>query len=69
MFSVFPTVTKCSFPKFGPSGTVATVDGLCLLPLNTVNEKFFVVLWCWFILLAVWTTVFLAYRTITILSR
>jgi len=69
MAKVFPTVTKCSFPKFGPSGTVATVDGLCLLPLNTVNEKFFVVLWCWFILLAVWTTVFLAYRTITILSR
>ncbi|RXG52790.1 Innexin inx2 [Armadillidium vulgare] len=36
---VFPKVTKCTFYKYGPSGTVERHDGLCVLPLNIFNEK------------------------------
>ncbi|KAB7504538.1 Innexin unc-7 [Armadillidium nasatum] len=37
MDEVFPKVTKCTFYKYGPSGTVQRVDGLCVLPINAHN--------------------------------
>ena len=48
-------VTKCTFHKFGPSGTVQKFDGLCVLPLNIINEKIYVFLWFWFVILAIVT--------------
>ena len=45
-------MTKCTFHKFGPSGTVQAFDGLCVLPLNIINEKIYVFLWFWFVTLA-----------------
>ena len=48
----FWQVTKCTFHKFGPSGTVQGFDGLCVLPLNIINEKIYVFLWFWFVILA-----------------
>ena len=53
MSRVFPKMTKCSFHKFGPSGTVEKFDGLCVLPLNIINEKIYLFLWFWFILVTV----------------
>ncbi|TRY63796.1 hypothetical protein TCAL_07934 [Tigriopus californicus] len=50
---VFPKVAKCTFHKFGPSGTIEKFDGLCILPLNIINEKIYVFLWFWFIILAI----------------
>ena len=54
---VFPKVTKCTFHKYGASGTVQTIDGLCILPLNIINEKIYVFLWFWFIGLALVTAI------------
>ena len=48
-------MTKCTFHKFGPSGTVQKFDGLCVLPLNIINEKIYVFLWFWFVILAITT--------------
>lgn len=50
---VFPKTTKCSFDSYGPSGTIQTNDGLCVLPLNIVNEKIYAFIWFWFVFLAV----------------
>lgn len=47
----FPKMAKCSFPKYGPSGTLMTLDAMCLMPLNNFNEKFFIILWFWYLLL------------------
>ncbi|XP_058805071.1 innexin inx2 [Phymastichus coffea] len=63
MSRVFPKVTKCTFHKYGASGTVQKFDGLCVLPLNIVNEKIYVFLWFWFIILSVLSGLSLAYRT------
>ncbi|XP_059051581.1 innexin inx2-like [Achroia grisella] len=52
MDQFFPKLTKCWLRKYGPSGTLQLRDRLCVLPLNIVNEKIFVVLWFWLILLA-----------------
>lgn len=36
--------------------------GLCVLPLNIVNEKIFVFLWFWFIALTILSAISLVYR-------
>ena len=43
---------KCSFFKYGPSGTVQTHDAICVLPINIINEKIYVFLWFWLIILS-----------------
>ena len=57
-------MTKCTFHKFGPSGTVEKFDGLCVLPLNIINEKIYVFLWFWFIILTVITGMQVIYRLV-----
>ena len=62
MNRVFPKQTKCTFQKFGVSGTVEVTDGLCLLPLNTMNEKIFVFLWFYLMLVSGITLILFMYR-------
>ncbi|CAB0018359.1 unnamed protein product, partial [Nesidiocoris tenuis] len=55
MIFIFPRMTKCTFYKFGVSGEVERHDAVCILPLNVVNEKIYVFLWFWFLILGVLT--------------
>ncbi|KPM07189.1 innexin shaking-B-like protein [Sarcoptes scabiei] len=66
MIRIFPRVTKCRFYKYGPSANIETIDALCLLPLNIVNEKIYIFLWFWFLLLALLTAALIFYRMIII---
>lgn len=50
---VFPKVTKCTFHKYGPSGSIQYHDIMCIMALNIVNEKIYLVLWFWYIFLFV----------------
>ena len=68
MAKVFPKVTKCTFHKYGPSGTIAKHDGLCVLPINIINEKIYIFIWFWLVLLASVTAAFLIYRTAVIIA-
>ena len=65
---IFPKVAKCTFYRSGPSGTIETFDGLCVLPVNIINEKIYIFLWYWLVILAIITTVYMGYRVISILS-
>jgi len=56
MSMVFPRVTKCTFHKFGPTGSLQRHDAQCILPINILNEKIYVFLWFWFIFLAILTS-------------
>lgn len=69
MARIFPKMTKCTFHKYGPSGLVRKFDGLCLLPLNIVNEKMYVFLWFWMIILAVLTGLSVLYRAAVVNSK
>ncbi|KAL1457331.1 hypothetical protein MTO96_043516 [Rhipicephalus appendiculatus] len=60
---------KCHFHKFGSSGNVETHDAVCVLPLNIVNEKIYVFLWFWFVLLAALTGALLIQRLLLASSR
>lgn len=67
MMKVFPRMTKCIFYTFGFSGSVQRHDVLCLLPLNILNEKIYVFLWFWFVILAILTFLVLLSRIAVIL--
>lgn len=62
MIYIFPRVTKCTFHKYGPSSTVQNHDALCVLPLNMVNEKTYILIWFWFVALAALLCGLVAYR-------
>jgi len=66
MARVFPKITKCTFHKYGASGTVEKKDGLCVLPQNIINEKIFLFIWIWLVFVAVVTGMFLLYRIATL---
>ena len=44
MIIIIDQVTKCTFHKYGPSGTVTRHDGLCILALNIINEKVIIII-------------------------
>merc|ERR1719402_1593737 len=68
MASLFPKTTKCEFHKYGSSGTVERVDGLCVLPLNIINEKIYVFLWFWFIIVSIITGIQVVFRAVLLCS-
>ncbi len=65
---IFPRMTKCTFHKFGSSGNIESHDALCILPINIVNEKIYIFIWFWFLVLTVLTTLVVFYRLIIIFS-
>nr|BDT62800.1 MAG: innexin [Metapenaeus joyneri majanivirus] len=64
MTIMFPKVTKCSFPMYGPSGSMEIQDLLCVLALNNFNDKIFLFLWFWLIFLSVVNTVGFLYHVL-----
>lgn len=55
MSRIFPRMTKCTFKKYGPSGSIQNHDAQCVLPINIINEKIYVFLWFWFCILTFMT--------------
>jgi len=68
MATVFPRVTKCSYFKYGPSGTVQTHDAICVLPVNIVNEKIYVLIWFWLIILSGLTVLSVMYHIFVLVT-
>lgn len=64
----FPKMTKCDFYTHSSAGQIDKSDAMCLLPLNILNEKVFLVIWCWFIFLITVSTLMVSYRTVVVLS-
>lgn len=69
MTFIFPRMTKCTYYDFGSSGDVQKHDALCLLPLNIINEKIYIALWFWFLVLAILTLLVIIYRLFAIVSE
>jgi len=62
---VFPTMTKCTFHTWGPSGNIQKFDHVCILYQNIINEKTYYFLWYWFIILAAITGTYLIMRMVS----
>lgn len=67
MSRVFPQVTKCTFHKYGPTGTIQKFDGICILPQNILNEKMYIFLWFWFWFIAIISALNFVYRILVIM--
>lgn len=65
--SVFPKVTKCTFHKFGQSGSIQVHDAICVMSLNIINEKIYTILWFWFLTLFFVTVLGIVWRMLTFL--
>ncbi|KAL7013374.1 hypothetical protein ACKWTF_015360 [Chironomus riparius] len=66
MVFVFPRVTKCIFHKYGASGSIQKHDSLCILPLNIVNEKTYIFIWFWYLILLTMLIGLVIYRLLII---
>jgi len=53
MCEAFPRVASCTFRKFGSGGRVSRYSALCILSLNIVIDKIYLVLWYWYMLITV----------------
>lgn len=69
LIRVFPRMTKCSFRKMGSSGDVEQHDALCLLSVNHVHEKVFIILWFWFLFLAISSILAIICRAMVLFSK
>lgn len=67
MVSVFPRVTKCTFHKYGPSGSIQKHDAMCILAVNILNEKIYIFLWFWLIILAVLSGCAIIYSALVVM--
>ena len=64
MSETFPKLTKCNFQLVGGSGSIETIDSVCVLPLNILNEKIYMVLWFWLALLTVASVLAFTWRVV-----
>jgi hypothetical protein len=67
MADIFPKITRCTMFKVGPSGSLENKEGLCLLPINVLNEKIYVFIWFWFSFMTVISTLNMVYRFVVVL--
>ncbi|XP_052758845.1 innexin inx7-like [Galleria mellonella] len=63
--AIFPKVTKCLFHKYGPSGTIQQHDALCVMALNIVHEKIYVILWFWLLFLFIASVLAVIWRAMS----
>jgi len=61
MCTVFPTVTSCTFHSVGTAAGEQKFNSLCILSLNIINEKVYLLLWFWFFGLTILTAVHLIF--------
>eukprot|EP00092_Neocalanus_flemingeri_P022211 GFUD01024090.1.p1 GENE.GFUD01024090.1~~GFUD01024090.1.p1 ORF type:complete len:359 (+),score=46.95 GFUD01024090.1:87-1163(+) len=64
---VFPKVVKCSMVYFGPSGDPVNNSGMCTLPINIINEKIYLVMWIWFLVLTLVTILCLLHQSLLLI--
>ena len=55
--TIFPKMTKCTLEMFGPSGSIVNFDGLCILPINVLNERIYIIIWFIFLPLLIFTII------------
>jgi len=47
MCEVFPKIAACRYHRYGMGGGVEDRHSICILGLNMINDKVFVILWFW----------------------
>lgn len=50
---LFPLAARCNYTTFGHSASIVNHDALCMMPQNVVNEKIFVFIYIWYIVILI----------------
>ena len=65
MCSVFPTSVRCDTTVAGVNGVGDELSDLCILGQNIMNQKIYLVLWIWFVVLFSVSACMIVYRVLT----
>merc|ERR1711944_159403 len=65
MCSVFPTTVNCQFSFFGVNGHPDKRSNICIMGQNIMNQKIYLVLWIWFVILFGVSATMFTYRIAT----
>jgi len=51
MCEVFPRIASCNYWRWGSGGRQQNINSICVLALNMINDKVFLIFWWWLYLL------------------
>jgi len=64
MCHTFPRIASCDYWRWGLGGKQENVNAICVLALNMINDKVFLILWWWFFIISIIGIFRLFYRII-----
>ena len=68
MCEVFPKVAACNYKRYGMGGREDGRNAICILGLNMINDKVFVLVWIWHCLLVVMGVIRVLTRSLQLCS-
>jgi len=68
MCTAFPRIASCNYHRFGTAGEQGNLNAICILALNIINDKVFLVLWWWFLVLVFLGVIRIVFRIVQINS-
>lgn len=60
----FCTTASCDYWRWGAGGKQENINAICVLNLNMINDKVFMILWWWFFFLVIIGFIRIIYRII-----
>jgi len=68
MGDVFPKVSMCAFDKYATGGSKMKVENMCVLSLNIINDKVYLLMWIWLWFLLAVTALNVFYRIVIVVT-
>jgi hypothetical protein len=62
----FPTEVSCTVPNVGAGGGTQDSNGLCILSQNIINEKLYLLIWFWMVILIFISVPWVIFRVCTL---
>ena len=66
--TTFPTEVSCTIPNIGAGGRGQRFNGLCVLSQNIINEKIYLLIWFWLLILSCIAVLHFLFRIATLFS-
>ncbi|XP_023325624.1 innexin inx2 isoform X2 [Eurytemora carolleeae] len=68
MCQTFPRVVSCTYFRYGGGGRQEALQALCIIALNIIIDKVYLVLWIWFVILLIFGSFRIIQRCLQTLS-
>ena len=65
MCNLFPTIVSCDFNFYGVTGQTDSRSNICLMGQNIMNQKIYLIIWIWFVVLFTVSGCMILYRVLT----